>query len=667
MTIADSLTLLNTTKNAIKTAIEAKGVTVGSVPFSQYATKIGNISTGGGGGGTPASLEWTQDYYDAVYAAGPGSWYRPEWRALPSTLTSSQILIGLYAIHPDNSNFCSVLATGDYTVDWGDGVVENITSEYQADHTYDYSNVVLDGTDAPVTFSSADSVITRNSHGFQNGNLVSFWNISSSPEILEGTKYYVISATNNTFKISSSLNGSAITLTTSGSATLSRFKQAIVTVTAQAGSTVTSVSLNAKHPSQPSTTYVVGWLDVIVGNPSLAFMGIGPMGPSTVNHKNLLERIRITDLGTVTSLAYGFLDLKNLKVMEFPAGTNSVTDLSNAFNTCINLRTITLLDTSNVTSMVGTFSSCSNLETIPLLDTSSVTSANSLFSNCQNLKKIPALDLSNITTSNGLFTGCNSLEYVPALDLSSSTTISTMFNGCFNLSEITLTNLSNVTDASSAFYNCDNLKSASISGTTLLLTTVATMFYNCYRLETVSLFNTVGVTNFTQMFYNCYRLKSIPPFNTAAVSGINMVGMFYGCASLESIPLLNTTNITSMSTMFQNCYSLQDIPLLDTAKVTTFANAFNGCHNLQNIPALSLLAAGTFTTTFSSCFSLKRIEAKEFKASFNISNCSLSATALNEIYTNLPTLARTITVTGNYGTASDTPSIATAKGWTVTG
>jgi hypothetical protein len=33
----------------------------------------------------------------------------------------------------------------------------------------------------------------------------------------------------------------------------------------------------------------------------------------------------------------------------------------------------------------------------------------------------------------------------------------------------------------------------------------------------------------------------------------------------------------------------------------------------------------------------------------------------------LPTLARTITVTGNYGTASDTPSIATAKGWTVTG
>jgi S-adenosylmethionine synthetase len=46
----------------------------------------------------------------------------------------------------------------------------------------------------------------------------------------------------------------------------------------------------------------------------------------------------------------------------------------------------------------------------------------------------------------------------------------------------------------------------------------------------------------------------------------------------------------------------------------------------------------------------------------------LSANALNEIYTNLPTVVeQTITVTGNYGNASDDPTIATAKGWTVTG
>jgi hypothetical protein len=71
---------------------------------------------------------------------------------------------------------------------------------------------------------------------------------------------------------------------------------------------------------------------------------------------------------------------------------------------------------------------------------------------------------------------------------------------------------------------------------------------------------------------------------------------------------------------------------------------------------------------FSGCSSLSRIRASGFRLSFSVANCLLSAEALNEIYTNLPTITgRTITVTGNFGTASDNPSIATAKGWTVTG
>ena len=46
--ISDKLVYLNDTKTAIKNAIEAKGVTVGEATFREYATKIGDISTGGG-------------------------------------------------------------------------------------------------------------------------------------------------------------------------------------------------------------------------------------------------------------------------------------------------------------------------------------------------------------------------------------------------------------------------------------------------------------------------------------------------------------------------------------------------------------------------------------------------------------------------------------------
>jgi hypothetical protein len=59
------------------------------------------------------------------------------------------------------------------------------------------------------------------------------------------------------------------------------------------------------------------------------------------------------------------------------------------------------------------------------------------------------------------------------------------------------------------------------------------------------------------------------------------------------------------------------------------------------------------------------------KVSVSFANCKLSAADLNEIYTNLADLTgltgQTITVTGNYGTAGDDPTIATAKNWTVTG
>ena len=49
MTIADQLTLLSNTKSQISAAIEAKGVSVGSIPFSQYPSKIAAITAGGGG------------------------------------------------------------------------------------------------------------------------------------------------------------------------------------------------------------------------------------------------------------------------------------------------------------------------------------------------------------------------------------------------------------------------------------------------------------------------------------------------------------------------------------------------------------------------------------------------------------------------------------------
>jgi hypothetical protein len=122
--------------------------------------------------------------------------------------------------------------------------------------------------------------------------------------------------------------------------------------------------------------------------------------------------------------------------------------------------------------------------------------------------------------------------------------------------------------------------------------------------------------------------------------------MFLNCFALQSVPLFNTASVTTMVSMFQSCFALQSVPAFDASAVTSSAG---------------------FNNMFLNNNSLSSMKATGINYTFSVANCKLSAAALDEIYTNLPTVVgQTITVTGNWGTASHDPTIATAKGWTVT-
>ena len=119
--------------------------------------------------------------------------------------------------------------------------------------------------------------------------------------------------------------------------------------------------------------------------------------------------------------------------------------------------------------------------------------------------------------------------------------------------------------------------------------------------------------------------------------------LFFGCSSLQTVPALNTSSGTNFTGMFSACYALQTVPVLDTSSGTNFSTMFQGCYALQ----WSDVYGGKYAISYATA--------------------NLSAAALDNIYTNLGTAAgaQTITVTGNWGTAGHTPSIATAKSWTV--
>jgi surface protein len=298
-------------------------------------------------------------------------------------------------------------------------------------------------------------------------------------------------------------------------------------------------------------------------------------------------------------------------------------------------------------SLASMFRECYSLQSVPLFNTAAVTNMSSMFIFCYSLKSVPLFNTTAVTNMSSMFNGCNSLQSVPLFNTTAVTNMSSMFNGCNSLQSVPLFNTAAVTNMSS-------------------------MFVQCFSLQSVPLFNTAAVTNMSSMFVQCFSLQSVPLFNTAAVT--NMLAMFQSCSSLQSVPLFNTAAVTSMGSMFVQCFSLQSVPLFNTAAVTSMAGMFSFCNSLQSVPALSTASITTTSgTDFAANFanatnSLDRCQMV-FARTVGFANCQLSATALDEIFTNLidrsATTQASITITGNYGAATANTAIATAKNWQV--
>ena len=169
---------------------------------------------------------------------------------------------------------------------------------------------------------------------------------------------------------------------------------------------------------------------------------------------------------------------------------------------------------------------------------------------------------------------------------------------------------------------------------------------------------TTGITKNTEYFARDVATDTFKVTNTyggtamvlttdgtgTAVRGTNFSNMFYNCSSLTSVPLFNTAAGMDFGNMFQYCYALPSVPLLVTSGGST-----------------------VYTNMFSTCQSLKSAALSGTANTISYVNCELSAAELNKIYTGLATATKTITVTGNWGVASDDTSIATGTNWTVTG
>jgi hypothetical protein len=352
MTIAQQLVDVSNAKKAIKAAIELKGVTVGTSAFSTYAAKIGDITSGGSS--TPT----------------PKPYVRPsDWLALPTLTETDQKFVGLHMVAED-SNFLALTAAGNYTVDWGDGTIQDFAANVVAEHTYDFANVNL------------------------------------------------------------------------GAVTANGWKQAIVTLTPQAGQNLTALNLHKKHSQLGLPTYSSGFVDIAIAGSLLTSLLLGSVSNAAATQ------------------AITFRDLEQVKVVK-----SAITNWGYVFYGCSSLVIVVTLDIAACTNATQMFYNCYSLQTVPLFNLAACTNATSMFYNCYSLQTVPLFNLAACTNATSMFQNCSSLQTVPLFNLAACTSATSMFQNCSSLQTVPLFNLAACTNALQMFSSCPSLVKGVCSGT----------------------------------------------------------------------------------------------------------------------------------------------------------------------------------------------------------
>lgn len=479
-------------------------------------------------------------------------------------------------------------------------------------------------------------------------------------------------------------NISSTTLTSGG------YRQAIVTITPQAGAQLTKYYWHS-NTVHTDDVYVSTFNDSII-SVKMAGQNFSDLYASFYYHKALEE-------------------------FEF-VGTNVVTNFASTFSYATNLKKVIQLHTSSGTNLSNMFSGCRSLLEVPQLDATNATNINSMFSNCESIEYIPPLTFSSLTSLGSVFSGCRSLKNVPVTTFAGITSISQTFtNTAFSTFEF---DLPNITYLFYPFGENNNLEVINMTIPNGQLTNCEYLLYGANNVKVLKPFDTSQVTSFRGMFQDYKRNIDVGWIDTS--SGVNFESMFNGssitdsswlnvtslatnvknlfrsakkmvkypttidltnCSNLSDMfrenyhlkqapNFVNTNNVTNTYFMFYDCVSLEVAPTINGA-LTITRQMFNRCNNLSYVPAYNLSGVNTWSNgyqMFLDCYNLRGSDVTGIQTQHSYANCQLSRDAIVNIFNNLGVNAdgRSIYVNNNPGSANLTAgdiAIATGKGWTV--
>jgi hypothetical protein len=267
-----------------------------------------------------------------------------------------------------------------------------------------------------------------------------------------------------------------------GPVTSRGYKTAIVTVTPQAGQTLSVVDISQKHTQTGLVNaHSSQWLDI---------------------------RLAMNNVGTVTASNSGW-PARLLERFEWVGGSSVQSNFVNFLINCSSLQQVPLFNTAAGTSFQDFLRGCSSLQQVPLFNTAAGTNFSGFLFACTSLQQVPLFNTAAGTNFSGFLQGCSSLKQVPLFNTAAGTSFASFLGGCSSLQQVPLFNTAAGTNFTSFLANCSSL-------------------------QQVPLFNTAAGTSFATFLANCAstsRIQATFPAN----QNISLANLALGPAALDEI------------------------------------------------------------------------------------------------------------------------------------
>jgi hypothetical protein len=267
-----------------------------------------------------------------------------------------------------------------------------------------------------------------------------------------------------------------------GAVTSRGYKTAIVTVTPQAGQTLSAIDLSLKHTQSGLVNgHSSQWLDM---------------------------RLAMNNVGTVTTYVNANWLHRLLERFEWVGGSSVQTSFARFLQNCTSLQSVPLFNTAAGTSFEIFLFGCTSLQSVPLFNTAAGTNFQQFLSGCTSLQSVPLFNTAAGTTFSNFLVSCTNLQSVPLFNTAAGTNFFNFLGNCTSLQSVPLFNTA--------------------AGTAL-----NSFLSGCTSLQSVPLFNTAAGTALNSFLTGCTSLQSVPAFNFA--SGTNLANTLGGNTSLSRI------------------------------------------------------------------------------------------------------------------------------------